>query len=998
MIPAYKKNRSVLVVGGGIAGIQASLNLADMGYYVYLVEKSPAIGGIMPMLGKTFPTNDCSMCILSPKLVEFGRHPSITVLTGAEVTELTGDPGDFRVTVRLSPRGVDLSRCTACGECVKECPVQVDSEFNQGLDSRRAIYKPYPQAYPNAYAVDRENCIDCEGCATGCPNDAVNRHGEERTLQIEVGAVVLCPGFTLTGSRLAGEYRYQSLFPGVVTSLEFERLLSASGPLQGRQLLHLADGREVRKVAWIQCSGSREPARGRGYCSAVCCMYAVKQAMVAGELSDGPFEATVFYTDMRVFGKGFERFYRRAVAHGVRFIRARVSEIKGTGANSAAAVRLNYLTEGGRPQTEEFDLAVLSMGLTAPDTGILAQKAGLPLNPAGFCEIMPYTGVETPRPGVFAAGVFTGPKDIPDTVTQAGAAAAMAATVLGPARQRERQHLPERDVSREEPRTGVVVCCCGGNIDRVVKVAKVVESISGLPEVAWCDQVTYACSQDNLARLEKLIQEKKLNRLVVAACSPRTHRSLFQDIFQEAGLNRYLVEMANIREQCSWVHQHDREAATQKAADLVTMAVARAARLKPLKEITVGVEPSCLVVGGGLAGMSCAHSLAQQGYWVHLVEKEEELGGNARKIAYGLAGENVRSFLAQMVYQVRLHPLITVHAGREVRSVSGYVGNFTTLLSGGEKIQHGTAVIATGGQERKPERFLYGRDSRVVTLLELEQEMATGEERVQKAKSIVFIQCAGSREQKRPYCSRVCCGTTVRLALILKEKNPYQKIFVLYRDIVTYGFLEEHYQKARERGVLFVRYPDHTPPALEAGCEHIHVSVLDDNLGLPVSLGADLVALATPIMPGKDNVRLSGLFKVPLNEDGFFLEAHLKLAPVDTASAGVYLCGLAHAPKNIEESVMQGRAAAARAAAVLSKKELRSGAMVAKVQAEKCAGCLTCVRLCPFAAPRLENNRARIEPLVCRGCGVCTGECPNKAISLQGYGDEIFIGMLKTIK
>ena len=703
--------------------------------------------------------------------------------------------------------------------------------------------------------------------------------------------------------------------------------------------------------------------------------------------------ATVFYSDLRVFGKGFERYYRQAVAQGVRFIRARVAEIKGS--DSGSAVLLKYVGEDGRPETGEFDMAVLSMGLTAPDLGPLASK--IPTGAGNFCNILPYTGVETPWPGVYAAGVFTGPRDIPDTVIQAGAASSAAAAVLGRPIQREHQPAWERDVRGELPRIGVAICCCGGNIDRVVRVAEVVEQISRLPEVAWCQQLTYACSQDSLARLDMMIQERKLNRLVVAACSPRTHRSLFQNILQLAGLNRYLVEMANIREQCSWVHQKGPQAATQKAIDLTAIAVARAARLQPLKEIKVKVEPVCLVVGGGLAGLSCTLSLARQGYRVHLVEKEIELGGNARNIVYGLHGEEVQPFLEDLCSQVRLHPLVTLHTRQEVQRVSGYVGNFITSLTGGEEIWHGTAVIATGGREGKPEGFLYGQDPRVLTLLELERALAWGENQVQATKGIVFIQCAGSRDQKHPYCSRVCCGTAVRLALILKEQKPDLNIFVLYRDMVTYGFLEEHYLQAREKGVLFIRYPEHTPPEVESDGDHLRVHVVDSSLGQPVSLEASLVALAAPIRPREDNVRLSQLFKVPLNEDGFFLEMHLKLAPVDTASAGVYLCGLAHAPKNIEESITQGRAAAARAAAVLGKKELCSGTMVAKVQADKCAGCLTCVRLCPFGAPLLEFNRIRIEPLVCRGCGVCAGECPNKAITLEGYSDHMLIGMLKQI-
>ena len=990
---AREKKKAVLVVGGGVAGIQASLDLAEMGYHVYLAEESPAIGGTMPMLGRTFPTNDCSMCILSPKLVECGRHPGITVFTCADVLDVQGEPGDFQVRVKLRSRGVDDALCKGCGDCAVECPVHVDDRFNQELNGRRAIYKPYPQAFPNSYTVDRENCINCQTCVETCGAGAVTLEAVDEEVELPVGAVILSPGARLIDPARLESYRYAQLYPGVLTALEFERLISSTGPYQGR-LIRPSDEKEIRKMAWIQCAGSRDDSLNRNLCSAVCCMYAIKQAMVVMESSSHPVELTVFYQDMRAYGKGFERYYRRARDMGIRFVRSRPSEIKqaGDGSND---MRVRYLNGNGTVVQEQFDLVVLSLGLQAPPFP-LARRLGLALNDLGFCEPGFYSGVETSRGGVFVAGTFAGPRDIPDTVTQASAAAGAAAALLGPASRTGEEVVEERDVRGEEPRIGVFVCRCGGNISRVVDVGRVAKGAGGLPHVIHSTVFSYSCAQDSLAAMEKAIAAYRLNRVVVAACSPRTHRPLFQNLLQRSGLNRYLFEMANIREHCSWAHMAEPERATAKSMDLVRMAVEKAARLEPLTEIEVRVEPAALVVGGGIAGMTCALDLAQQGFPVHLVEKAESLGGNGRRLYYGLKGEDVRDLLEDLVNRVTAHPGITVHRGCRIEEVDGCVGNFHTRLSTGVVVKHGVVVLATGAGENKQEGFLYGRDHRVLTIMELEEKMACGDLPLDRVRNLVFIQCAGTRNDRSPYCSRVCCGTAIRLILRLVNEHPRLNIFVFYRDMMTYGFLEQYYREARDRGVVFIRYDDPDGPVVESMDEQgLVVTATGGVPGTKVSVRADLVALATGIIPGEDNHTLSRLFKVPLNEDGFFLEAHLKLRPVDFSAAGVFVCGMAHGPKNVEESVTQARAAAARAATVLSRKKLRSGAAVARVDPEKCAACLTCVRLCAFSVPKIVDHVAVIEPVLCRGCGVCAGECPNKAIQLLGYRDEFFTGMVK---
>lgn len=993
---------AVMVVGGGIAGIQASLDLAESGYYVYLVEQSPAIGGTMPMLDKTFPTNDCSMCILSPKLVECGRHLNIEVLTCAEVTRVEGESGNFEVTVTKQPRYVDIDKCKGCGECASECPTKVPDEFNQSLNNRKAIYKPYAQAYPNAYAIDPGKCIKlkkpkaCGKCLEACPADAINHDMKEESVKINVGSIILCPGFEKYDPSQLGYYGYGK-FPNVITSLEFERILSASGPYQGH-LVRPGDGKAPKKIAWIQCVGSRNLREEKGYCSSVCCMYAIKEAVIAKEHSNEELETTIFFMDMRTYGKGFEKYYDRARnEQGVKFVRSRIFAISEVD-NDSKNLTVRYADEAGNINNEEFDLVVLSVGIKPSKSVIeLGNRLGVKLNEFGFVETEPLTGVNTSKPGIFVAGAFGGPKDIPETVMEASAAAGASAGLLGDVRGtmiKEKEFPPEKDASGEEPRIGVFVCHCGVNIGSVVNVPAVVEMAKKLPHVVYAGEYLYVCSQDSQAAIREAIEKYNLNRVVVASCSPRTHKPLFQETIREAGLNRYLFEMANIRDQCSWVHMNEPEKATTKAKDLVKMVVAKAALLEQIKQVSAGVIPKALVIGGGVSGMTCGLDLAEQGYDVHIVEKSDSLGGIAHRLKKGFREEDVQTFLAELTQKVNANDRIKITTGAEVSEVSGYVGNFTTTLSNGETIRHGVTVIAIGGKEFKPTEYLYNEHDAVLTQLELEEALTTGEPSVKKAKNIVLIQCVGSREPDRPYCSRICCNKSIKLALELKEVNPGANVFILYRDIRTYGFNEENYRKARQKGVIFVRYTPDNKPEVEASGNALKVTVTDHVLGEPVVIDADLVCLAAAILPPEDNAIMNRLFKVPLNEDGFFLEAHMKLRPVDTAADGVFIAGLAHGPKSIEENIAQARAAAGRAITILSKQSIESSGVVAVVEPDKCAACLTCVRLCPFNAPRINNYAAEIEPVLCQGCGTCAGECPNKAITLQSYKDVMLMRMV----
>jgi len=989
-----KKVGAVLVVGGGIGGIQASLDLADSGYKVYLVEESPAIGGRMAQLDKTFPTNDCSMCILSPKLVECGRHPNIELLTYSQLLELEGEPGNFKARVLKRARSVNESLCTGCGICQEKCPWKAPSEFEQGLKERKAIYIPYAQAMPNVPVIDRDICAyfqkgKCRACEKFCPAQAIDFSQVDQELELEVGAVILAPGYEVFDPRLRPEYGY-GRYPNVITSLEFERILSASGPYQG-EVLRPGDKKHPRRIAWIQCVGSRDLSLGRGYCSSVCCMYAIKEALIARE-HQPDLELTIFYNDIRAFGKGFEAYYENAKSSGIRFIKSIVSgvrELKGS-----RNLLVSYAADG-EVREEEFDLVVLSVGLRIPqELQELAQRLGVELNHYGFCLTEEFSPVRTSRPGVFVCGAFQGPKDIPETVMQASGAAAEAERLLAPARHTqvvEKEYPPERDVSGEPPRIGVFVCHCGINIGGVVNVPEVVEYARTLPNVVYAEDNLYTCSQDSQERIKEKIREHNLNRVVVASCTPRTHEPLFQETVREAGLNRYLFTMANIRDQCSWVHMQEKEAATEKAKDLVRMAVARASLLQPLHELPLELNYGVLVIGGGVAGMTAALNLASQGFKVYLVEKERELGGWLRRIHLPLQGEKPQELLHRLREQVQADPLIEVFLGSRVVRSEGFVGNFRTTIAcqeGERVLEHGVTIIATGAGEYRGAVYHLGEDGCVLSLGDLEEKLASSPSEVAQLKNVAFILCVRPPELNKSYCSRICCTVAIKQALRIKQLNPEANIYILYKDIRTYGFREELYTQAREQGILFIRYEDERPPQVDLKNGKLSLKALEPSLGEEISLEPDLLILATPVIPAEDNPELGRIFKVPLTEEGFFHEAHVKLAPVDFACEGIFMCGMAHSPKFLDEAISQAEAAAGRATTLLSKRRLWVGGVVSQVDREKCVACLTCLRVCPYGAPTLEDGLAKIEVAKCRGCGTCVAACPVRAIRLFHYVPE----------
>ncbi|UCC70970.1 MAG: FAD-dependent oxidoreductase [Gemmatimonadota bacterium] len=911
--------------------------------------------------------------------------------------------------------------CIACGACQVVCPMEVVdlsqvtlheprpimADYDVGLVQRSSIYIPFPQAIPKVATIDPDTCMHllrgvCGSCESFCQAGAIDFSQKDEIEGIDVGAVVLAPGFEGFDPNLRKELGY-GRYPNVISSLQFERILSASGPFLG-QVLRPSDHKHPKRVAWIQCVGSRDVERN--YCSSVCCMYATKEAIIAKE-HEPDLDCTIFFIDMRAFGKGFDAYYNRAKQLGVRYIRCLPSSIKEV--PDTGNLRVTFQEADGELVTQEFDIVVLSTGLGPPvEARRMAEQFGIELDHHGFAATQDFAPVETSLPGVYVCGPFTGPKDIPETVMEASASASKAMALLAEERGslvKEKEYPPEKDVAGQEARIGVFVCHCGKNIGGIADVPAVAEYARTLPNVVYAEDNLYTCSTDTQDRIKEMIAEHDLNRVVVASCSPRTHEPLFRSTCREAGLNEYLFEMANIRDQCTWVHMLDPERATKKSKDLVRMAVAKARMLEPLHKGSLRVNNEALVIGGGMAGMTAALNLADQGFQVHLVERERELGGNFRHIRSLLNGDNPQQQLTQTVERVQSHPRISLYMESALSAVDGSVGNFTSTISqNGTKTQvaHGVALVATGATEYEPKEYLYGEHPRVVTQRTLEEWISDDRAELQELRSVVMIQCVGSREEARPYCSRICCSQAVKNAIVLKQIRPEIAVTVLYRDMRTYGTLEEYYRKARDIGVRFIRYEEDRRPEVSSTNGALHVSTLDPVLNATLHIDCDTVVLAPAIVPRSDTEDIGKLFKVPLNQDRYFLEAHMKLRPVDFATDGVFMCGLAHSPKSVAESVVQADAAAARAATILSKENIALEATISELIDDNCDGCAYCIEPCPYNALTLIEymHKGAIKKAVdrdaalCKGCGVCQATCPKQGIFIRNFRLEQLSAMV----
>ncbi|NDJ74955.1 MAG: CoB--CoM heterodisulfide reductase iron-sulfur subunit A family protein [Chloroflexi bacterium] len=1015
---------TVMVIGGGIGGMRAALDLADAGLKVFLVEQTPCLGGRVAQLGYMFPQHDCVLCrgtpdhgygctrpSISPAYIEHNQHPNITILTNTHIVDIAGQAGDFTVSLRQEPRFVDAARCINCDYCVDVCPVELPDSYQQGLTTRKAIYKVAARAAPDAYVIDRgPYCDTCGRCAEVCPSHAIDLSEQPHLMNVAVGAIILALGFQVYDPGEMEELGY-GRYPNVLQAMEYERLASRSGPTEG-VITRKSDQQPPHSIAWLQCIGSRDQTHT--FCSSICCMYATKEAMLAKQRLGDAVDCTIFIMDERAFNKEYSTYFATARdKYNIRYIRCRVSAIREDPATQNLI--LHYADPNGKLHQEQVELVVLATGLQPPKSAQhLAQLLDIELNAHGFCQTDKFTPLQTSRPGVFVCGAFSSPKEIAETIIDASGAAAEVMRLLNDHLNthqftREWPFLalndmpPERDVTGEPVRVGVFVCTCGDTIGKTLALSTLAQQAAQWPGVAAADVLEFACFPETIETIQAQIAAKQLNRVVIAGCSNRTHDALFQRAVRLAGLNPYLLEVVNLREQCSQVHHDQRALANRKALELVRVAVGRVSAGQPVYKDRHRCRPSALVIGGGVTGMTTALAIADSGFDVHLVERTEMLGGNLLNLYYVAEGYNPQRLLRDLVNRVRAHQRITTYTRTDVTHHEGHVGYFRATLrtrhNGSEvetDIEHGVTIVATGGRETHEHPWL--AQPQVITQRELEDMIIHQPETIMALQDVVMIQCVhppGTHE----YCSRVCCTNALKNAIRLKLFKPDCRVSVLYKNIVTYGFREEYYTEARERGVVFMRYADDAPPELITDGDRVRVRVRDLALDQWLELPADLVPMSMSVAPSAGTQALADMLRVPLSTEGFFEEAQIKLRPMDFVREGIFLAGMAHYPKFVEESISHALATAARALPLLAQQSLYLGGIVAQVDPDKCVGCLTCTRTCPFAIPQVVQHADRtgvgglggaaiIDPAQCQGCGTCTGECPASAIQLVNYTDE----------
>lgn len=1017
-IVARKKKRiiygDVLIIGAGISGMQSALDIADKGYKVVIIDKTSTIGGAMVKLDKTFPTNDCSICTAAPKMVELARHPNIELITYAEMNKLDGKKGDFTAQIWKKSKYVDPDKCTGCGDCAEVCPVEIISPFDEKISTRKAVYIEFPQAVPIVYTVDIEKCVGCGSCDRVCEPAAISFLEKSEEIEVHAGSIIIATGFEVfEPTELRKEYGYGK-YQNVLTAMQIERLLSSFGPTGGK-VLRPSDYKKPKKIGWIQCVGSRSEQIGYPYCSRVCCMYATKEASIVKE-SNPEIDITIYYMDIRAYGKDFQQYYDHAKKLGVKYVRGRPSSVY-ENKNKSLIVRYKD-TLSGKIKEDTVDLLVLSTSIIpAKGNKKLAQLIGIEVDENGFFkqDSLLENPVESSKEGIYLAGCIQGPKDIPDSVSMASGAAAKA---VAPIKDRDRhigrEFPPEKDISKEDPRIGVFICHCGKNIAGFLDVEKVTEEVKKLSNVTHAEHVMFACSEDSCKKIRDLIKEKNLNRIIVAACSPRTHGGLFQDTLLEAGLNKYLFEMANIRNHCSWVHSNDWEKATKKAIDLVKASVAKVSLLEPLSEEEFSILPSVLVIGGGVSGMKAALALAEMNVKSYLIERDKDLGGRLKQLNTMFPSDKkAQDIITPLIKKVTTNKWITVMTDAELVGIEGFIGNYKGIIKQkGKKKQLdiGTIIVATGFREIDLQgEYQYKIHENILSQTELEQKIKSGT--LKKPKNVVIINCAGAMDEKRPYCCRIGCGVAIKNAKVISENYPGSKIYLLYRDMRVFGKEEEEYfsNVIKNHRVTVIRYPGDKKPEVildktDPKKGPMKIKVYDDLLEEELTLPADLVVLTVNTEGEILTESLKNMLKIPADSAGFFLEAHAKIRPLDFATDGIYLCGAAHYPKNLVDSIAQAEGAASRAAIPIMQEKMKGEGQIAEVNEELCSGCKTCEQQCAYSAIEIKPRQndpehfvAIVNKALCKGCGSCAGACPSGAIEQKGFRNKQIQVMLEAL-
>ncbi len=992
---------AVLIIGGGIAGIQASLDLADMGYKVHLVEKTPSIGGVMAQLDKTFPTNDCSICILAPKMVEVARHPNINLMTYSELNSVKEIKNGFKVIINKLARYVNTDKCTGCRQCFETCPIEIPNEYEMGLKNRKAIYILFPQAVPNIATIDKKNCINCGACEKRCKANAIEYEQKSENIELMVSSIIVATGFELLDPSGITRYGYGK-FKNVMTSLEYERMMSASGPTRGH-VLRLSDGKKPRSITFIQCVGSRNINHAK-YCSKVCCMYSTKESIITKEHYP-EMEIHILYNDIRASGKGFFEFIQRAKnEYDIKYIKALPGSIDEDPITNNLFIQYEDLNSGQYREIES-ELVILAPAMIPKyNAQQLIEKLGIEANDYGY--IKTNSPLETIKKGIYIVGAASGPKDIPESVAEASGGAAKAAiNTLEITESIEKTSELTNQNNFKTPRIGVFVCWCGSNIGGIIDIKKVVDYAKTLPNVEYVMDNLYTCSGDTQDIIKEKIKEHDLNRVIVSSCTPSTHEELFRKTCEEGGLNPYLFDLANIREQCSWVHMHEPLKATEKAKDIIRMYVNRVQYSEPQTKLEINVNQSSLVIGGGLAGLTAAKIIAEKGFKVHLIEKSSQLGGFTNNLhsIYALK-ESPQQFITKLINEIKNNSSINIYQSTLIKEVKGSIGNFSVKLdiNGSEKdIIAGTVIVATGSKVSKPNGLLgYGEWDNVINLEEL--ELLLKQEKIKQPERIAFIQCANSRlDEGNTHCSSICCLMSLKNANKIKNKYPKSEIFIFYRDISIFGQEEEFYREVRQN-CNFINYDN----IKDFNISRTRNNEIELELKLPNSSEIlkntfDRIVLATAILPNEDNIDLNKLFKIPLAYNGFFLEAHVKHRPLDFATEGIYLAGSCQSPKNMKESIAQACGAASRALIPLINGKVKGEAIIAEVDPDRCVACEICTLECPYGAPSIVtdedgNLKSAINPVLCKGCGVCAAGCPVGAITMKHFTDEQIKSMIQT--
>ncbi len=1010
MTTEEKKIGTVLVVGAGIAGIKSALELAETGYKVILADSSPYVGGILQKLDHQFPTDHCGMCRMLPLV---GRehasqycmrkslfHDNIEILPFTEVKSIEGEAGAYQVELLKRARHVNTDVCNGQGACIEACPVEAPDEFNQGLTTRKAIYKPVPHNVPQMLLIDMQACTKCGECVKACSMDAIDLEAQDEQTQVEVNAIILAAGTTLYDPATDDDAKVYTASEDVVSSLAFERILSGTGTYDGA-IRRPSDGKPAKRIAWIQCVGSRNRRQGRDYCSSICCMFALKEAVLAHEKGGPDIETTIFYMDMRTFNKGFYQYRERAEEeYGVKLVRCRVQNVL---READGTLLVRYLDPAsGEFKEGSYDMVVLSTG-QAPfeDHRKLAELLGVELSPAGLLPTMDFEKVKLEKPGVFICGSVMGLTDISEAIASGVAAAGEASKLLKSAGVEvvEEEAPVERPVSRQVPHVSVVLCSCkDGKTQGSIDLEALRSAINGINGVDEVHVLSSLCREEGQQELEEILGQTKCNRLLLGVCLPYVYRQKFRRMARAAGFNSSLVEIFDLygmarpgEAEGNGIEQ------AQRIIGGVRAAVEKLKLAETLQFDRLPIRQSALVLGGGVAGMRAAVSLAERGIEVGLVEKSAQLGGHAgSELHYTIDGLNPADLATGLRQRVEEQSNITVHLNSDVVGTKGKLGCFTTDIRNNENdetipFEHGAVILATGGHEATTTEYAYGESDRIVTQVELEKRLTAGEIDAAALENVAMIQCVGSREKgAREYCSRICCAAALKNAFKIREMNPETRIFIFNRDMMTYGFLEQYYTQARGEGVVFINYDLAQKPEVEVVDGKPTVKFTDPVLRMPLEVTADLLVLATGIEPSASNEQLARIFGLPLDQNGFFMEADSKWRPVEFKKLGIFLAGTAHSPQPLNETLMQAEAAAQKAYEYLSRGEIHTARVVSRVHDAICARCQVCVEVCPYDARMYDplNNCIVVDSAACQACGLCAVACPNKAAEVPGWSER----------